>query len=681
MSSINFNASASVALRSLQETNRMLETTQQLVSTGKRINSAKDNAAIWSISTIMQADVSSFKSITDSLNLGASTVGVASSASETVVDLLQDMKALIVSAQEENVDRNKIQSDIDALRNQITSTVNSAQFNGLNLLNNSQGTVDILASLNRSSTGNVAPTRITINGQDLTDTQGTSGGSITAGTASTVVAGRRVDESGFTGASNVTDSLRAGGDGTLDLRLTTGVADDLRYFVELDGGARSFWTNTAASGTSVSGIATALEAAAKGALNASTVGTDKIDGEADLEFDATTSGYDAEQGIVGRLTNSSGADVSAQVYTYSASDNNSGTARDAGTTLTGGTDLGTGDEGLTFADVTTGVSAGDVVVFTYNVGDDGNTTDSTIQFAVKANSSGVVTKEAQAEAFTAAFNQLSTDGDLAADDLAGATATNNEDGTVTITDTGNTNSLEFAASNSDEYLVYEQVTTGIDGEIETGSKVIQDADTRVGAVSEYSFEGLTTALAGAGNLYQITIGDSSSSSNTIEYRAKSTDTVSDVLEELATRATGINADIDVTFSGRKLVITNNSTSAVNFEYDVTSGAAGGGLEFLANLDVRTAAGASEALGDIDDMINTATAAASAFGSAARRVDIQMNFLTDLISSLEAGVSALTDADLTAAAADLQALQVQQQLGLQALAIANASPQALLALFQ
>ncbi|MEM0930107.1 MAG: flagellin, partial [Pseudomonadota bacterium] len=81
------------------------------------------------------------------------------------------------------------------------------------------------------------------------------------------------------------------------------------------------------------------------------------------------------------------------------------------------------------------------------------------------------------------------------------------------------------------------------------------------------------------------------------------------------------------------------------------------------------------------MIESAIDAASAFGSAQNRIDIQSTFIDRLVASLEAGVSGLTDANLEEASARLQALQVQQQLNIQALSIANAAPQALLALFQ
>src|SRR5690606_12149624 len=84
MSSILTNNSAMVALQTLRGINSNLAKTQDEISTGKSIASAKDNAAVWAITKTMEADVDSFKSVGDSLALGQSTVGVARAASESV---------------------------------------------------------------------------------------------------------------------------------------------------------------------------------------------------------------------------------------------------------------------------------------------------------------------------------------------------------------------------------------------------------------------------------------------------------------------------------------------------------------------------------------------------------------------------------------------------------------------
>jgi flagellin len=180
MSSILTNNSAMVALESLRNINRNLENVQAEISTGKKIASAKDNASIWAISTVMTTDVESFKTIRDSLDLASSTVGVARAAAEQVTGLLQDMKSLIIAAQEES-GRPKIQADITELRAQISGIVNAAQFNGQNLLKGG-GAISVLASLDRGSNQTVSAASIDINRQDLQGTVGVAGTvAVTAG--------------------------------------------------------------------------------------------------------------------------------------------------------------------------------------------------------------------------------------------------------------------------------------------------------------------------------------------------------------------------------------------------------------------------------------------------------------------------------------------------------------------
>ncbi len=167
MSSILTNNGAMVSLQTLKSVNKNLAQTQNAISTGKDVATAKDNSAVWAISKVMESDVKGFNAIKDSLALGESTVAVARNASETVTDLLTQMKGKIVAAQEDNVDRGKINDDVTALKDQIASVVSAAQFNGLNLVDGSTGSASILASLDRDSTGAVTPSSISVSSQNL----------------------------------------------------------------------------------------------------------------------------------------------------------------------------------------------------------------------------------------------------------------------------------------------------------------------------------------------------------------------------------------------------------------------------------------------------------------------------------------------------------------------------------
>ncbi|PWC87537.1 MULTISPECIES: flagellin [unclassified Azospirillum] len=174
MASIMTNTSAMTALQTLRRVTGDLETTQDRISTGLKVNNAKDNAAYWSIATTMKADVAGFKAVKESLELGSGTTNTASVASKNIVENLQTLKARVIAGQTNGVDKSLIQNDVDQLVKLIKGAAADASFNGDNLLRvaySNDGTakdknVAILASLSRSD-GSVDPSYIEFQRQDM----------------------------------------------------------------------------------------------------------------------------------------------------------------------------------------------------------------------------------------------------------------------------------------------------------------------------------------------------------------------------------------------------------------------------------------------------------------------------------------------------------------------------------
>ncbi len=137
MSSILTNNGAMIALQTLKSINANLAKTQDEISTGKSVSTAKDNAAVWAISKVMEAEVSGFQAISSGLSLGAAAVATARDGAEAITGLLTQMRDKIVTAQGATSDRAKLQADVTELVNQIKTVVKGAQFNGLNLLDGS----------------------------------------------------------------------------------------------------------------------------------------------------------------------------------------------------------------------------------------------------------------------------------------------------------------------------------------------------------------------------------------------------------------------------------------------------------------------------------------------------------------------------------------------------------------
>ena len=430
MSSILTNNSAMVALQTLKSINSNLASTQAEISTGKAVGSAKDNAAVWAISKVMEADVKGFKGISESLSLGESTVAVARQASETVTDLLTEIKGKIVAAQEDNVDRAKIQTDIVALRDQISSVVGAAQFNGLNLVDGTQsGTnangaagIDVLSSLDRKSDGTVVTSSIGVDAQNL---------SLTAGTTLAAAAASVGTDTGTAGVIDANDG------GTND-----SITLDTFAFLDASGGA----TATAAVMPDAAGVDTA---------------------------------------------------------------------------------------------VNTGLVVGDALALTI-------------------------------------------------------------------------------------------------GSVQ-GNYVVKEGDTAESVVA-----GMKNAMISAG-------------------------------------LDGNSFSMDIDTNAGQLVVTNETNGDAAFSFSASRGS--GGLAGLTTMDVSTSSGADAAVGAVENMIQTSIDASASFGSVEGRIEIQSNFVGKLSDSLKSGIGALVDADMEAASAKLQALQVQQQLGTQALSIANQAPQNILSLFR
>jgi flagellin len=108
---------------------------------------------------------------------------------------------------------------------------------------------------------------------------------------------------------------------------------------------------------------------------------------------------------------------------------------------------------------------------------------------------------------------------------------------------------------------------------------------------------------------------------------------------------------------------------------------GSNLTIPANSSITTKTLASTALGQLTASISKVNQALGNLGSQAKQLDAHLEFVSKLTDTLEAGVGNLVDADLAKESAKLQALQVQQQLGAQALSIANSAPQIVLQLFR
>jgi flagellin len=186
--SVHTNASAAIALQNLTTTNNRLQDVQSRVSTGLKVQGAKDNAAIWAIAQQQRADVGALGAVKQSLDRATSIADVALSAGESVSDLLNQLKEKVVAAKDTSLktqSRQLLDADFKALLKAIKSAVDNASFDGGNILNGSLTTgIKFLANADASQFVTLSAKNLSLGGAimelSLTDSLLTLTGATTA---------------------------------------------------------------------------------------------------------------------------------------------------------------------------------------------------------------------------------------------------------------------------------------------------------------------------------------------------------------------------------------------------------------------------------------------------------------------------------------------------------------------
>ena len=152
MSVINTNISAIRASNASNSANKMLGTAMERLSTGKRINSAKDDAAGMAIATSMTAQVRGMGQGIRNANDGISLVQTAEGALSEVTNMLQRVRELAVQSSsgtyKDATDRVYMQKEVDQLTAQIGQVITNTKFNGVTLFDNSTPTVTVQTGAN-----------------------------------------------------------------------------------------------------------------------------------------------------------------------------------------------------------------------------------------------------------------------------------------------------------------------------------------------------------------------------------------------------------------------------------------------------------------------------------------------------------------------------------------------------
>ncbi|MBW8321419.1 MAG: hypothetical protein K0M49_08125 [Arenimonas sp.] len=175
MLSFNTNNGAILALDVLRSTTGDRDATMGRMSSGQRVATAADNAAYWSIATTMRSDNKMLSAVEDALGLASGIVDSANNGFSAATDTLVEIKKLLVLAREPGVDRDKVNIDLDQLKDQLKTIASASSFSEQNWLKRTDLADDVdrelVGSFRRDADGGVTVTSITY---EIAGTAGTS---------------------------------------------------------------------------------------------------------------------------------------------------------------------------------------------------------------------------------------------------------------------------------------------------------------------------------------------------------------------------------------------------------------------------------------------------------------------------------------------------------------------------
>uniref|UniRef100_UPI003A953472 flagellin n=1 Tax=Minwuia sp. TaxID=2493630 RepID=UPI003A953472 len=202
MLSVNTNSGAMVALQNLNSTNKQMEEVQSRINTGLKVAGPKDDGSTFAIAQNIRANIAGLDAVKDSIDRGVSAADTAIAAGQSISDLLVEMKEKAVAATDASLataSRNALNADFAALRDQISTIVNNAEFDGVNLIDGSASSISVLANDSGST--------ITVSAQQLSANTGLGVASVDLTTATNSTAARSAVDAAIATANSRLASL------------------------------------------------------------------------------------------------------------------------------------------------------------------------------------------------------------------------------------------------------------------------------------------------------------------------------------------------------------------------------------------------------------------------------------------------------------------------------------------
>lgn len=705
MSVINTNIKALAAQDSSRLAENKLTTAMQRLSTGLRINSAKDDAAGMAISSRMTAQVRGFGMAIRNANDGISLTQTAEGAIGQVENMLQRMRELAVQASSGTLtasDRNSLQLEVSQLKTEINNVADKTSFNTIKLLDGTAKKITLQTGVKAGEQMEVGFESVKTKDIGIGEQVAVSsvGGTYATGQFAAFTAGSLLLNGVAVGASLSTDDVasysNADASAISKAAAINRVADQSGVYARVGStvvGGTSM-TAAASSGTiTVNGVATATidtttdtsvsRQRVVAAINAITnqTGVVAIDTQDDSQGVVLRTADGRNITVASTLAATSTGVAAANTYVGSfdlyTKDNSAFTVDQAfGTTInTTGLRMGTYQSGVaeTVTYARASVSAG-VTPASSSVGVlNGNTliiNDVQITGAVAGDDtssfvSTASTKAASAIAIAAAINKKS--------DVTGVTATANANdirGTGFTAGTSGTiflNGQDIAVntitrSNVISAINSKSTVTGVTAEeYGNGVRLLASDGRNIVIATDAGISAANLGLTG------VTIGASASAGTAAT----------------AGQAVAFYSTVSLT-SDKSFNVRAGSEGKTNFELlGFRTGTFGGEQTGpkVADVDVSTADGASQALGIIDAALESVFANRSKAGAFNNRLDEVVNNLSVMSQNITASRSRIQDTDYATETTALAKNQIVQQAATAMLAQANQSAQTVLALLK
>ena len=648
MTVVNTNVKSLVAQDSLMKSGRSLSTAMERLSTGKRINSAKDDAAGLSISNRMDSQIRGLTMAVKNANDGISLMQTAEGALDEVTNSLQRMRELAVQAvngTNNAQDRAALDAEVQQLKSEIDRTAKTTQFNSINLLDGSYQNKILQIGDKANQT-----LKVGIAGAKVSDL-----GMGSSATGGNVFVGGRI---GFSDASN-TISTKFATDGSLSLVINGTVISSIKADTS---GANNAIKDIHDITTAINNSRSGVKASAFNQVTAAYAGSGTIASTG--SFSILVSAVDTGAQITVKVTNTNSLqEVADKINAQGGEETVKARINDEGKLVlfnNSGASITVTDD--TNANATIGMNqaigfkSGDYFKGMLKLESE---TDNPVSIGVtgKLANSGTVTDDTANTALrTLGLVQIKA---VRSGSVDTASTTSSITSTEAMKDAYTYQGASITSSTS-EWIAGEVKINGVDI-YRSG----QDTDTtakKVNLINSFADETGVFATYGSNSSGSISI-----TLNSVNNRPISVDLGNDSI----TTAYG-------GFASHGL----NAVNVGDSYYDGTKPTgAGGSGSAITGLNVLSAASATDAIKSLDNAIEQVSMSRADLGALQNRLIATVNNLTNVVTNTEASKSRIMDTDYSKETTQLAKSQIIQQAATAMLAQANQAPQMVMSLLK